>query len=206
MEKKPQVITVDLLRHGEPEGGRRYRGKTDDPLSEQGWQQMWDAVTHAPAWQSIITSPLSRCATFAQQLADKRNIHCRVAATLMEIGFGRWEGKTASEIQQLYPEEFARFLADPVNHSPTGAEQVVDFKARIGQEWRRLLADPGGDHILVVCHAGVIRMILHHVLEFPLAALFRLRVDYASLTRVQITLQDHRRDDQLIFHNRIASL
>lgn len=205
MEKKSQVITVDLLRHGEPEGGRRYRGKTDDPLSELGWQQMWGAVAHEPAWQAIITSPLSRCAAFAQQLADKHRVGCRASAALMEIGFGRWEGKTVAEIQRLYPEEFSGFLADPVNNPPAGAERIADFKARIGQEWLRLLADPGGEHILVVCHAGVIRMILHHVLEFPLAALFRLRVDYASLTRVQITRQDQRRDDQLIFHNRIAS-
>jgi len=33
------------MRHGEPVGGRAYRGHSiDDPLSEKGWQQMWDAV------------------------------------------------------------------------------------------------------------------------------------------------------------------
>ena len=32
---------IDLIRHGEPVGGRRYRGHIDDPLSERGWQQMW---------------------------------------------------------------------------------------------------------------------------------------------------------------------
>ncbi|MHB1590203.1 MAG: histidine phosphatase family protein [Sulfuricella sp.] len=36
--------TIDLIRHGEPVGGRRYRGRTDDPLSEKGWNQMWTAV------------------------------------------------------------------------------------------------------------------------------------------------------------------
>ena len=30
------VTTVDLLRHGEPEGGVRYRGSRDDPLNETG--------------------------------------------------------------------------------------------------------------------------------------------------------------------------
>ena len=30
---------VDFIRHGEPEGGRRYRGNAvDDVLSEKGWQ------------------------------------------------------------------------------------------------------------------------------------------------------------------------
>ena len=36
--------TIDLIRHGEPVGGRKYRGQTDDPLSEKGWAQMWAAV------------------------------------------------------------------------------------------------------------------------------------------------------------------
>jgi len=31
------TTTIDLLRHGEPVGGKRYRGQIDDPLSEKGW-------------------------------------------------------------------------------------------------------------------------------------------------------------------------
>ena len=34
------VTRIDLIRHGEPVGGRRYRGQIDDPLSEKGWKQM----------------------------------------------------------------------------------------------------------------------------------------------------------------------
>jgi broad specificity phosphatase PhoE len=38
-------MTLDLLRHGEPEGGRLYRGNLlDNPLSEKGWQQMQASV------------------------------------------------------------------------------------------------------------------------------------------------------------------
>ena len=36
---------IDLIRHGQPQGGSVYRGHgVDDPLSELGWQQMWKAV------------------------------------------------------------------------------------------------------------------------------------------------------------------
>ena len=59
---------IDLMRHGEPVGGRRYRGQTDDPLSEKGWQQMWDAAGEFRGWQHIVTSPLQRCAAFADAL------------------------------------------------------------------------------------------------------------------------------------------
>jgi len=58
-------MIVDLLRHGEPVGGRRYRGQTDDPLSDKGWKQMWTAVAGQQPWQVIVTSTLSRCREFA---------------------------------------------------------------------------------------------------------------------------------------------
>ena len=38
------VTTVDLLRHGESEGGEIFRGSIDVPLTEMGWQQMQSAV------------------------------------------------------------------------------------------------------------------------------------------------------------------
>ncbi len=45
---------IDVIRHGEPVGGRRYRGHgVDDPLSEKGWQQMWKAVADRSDWQHI---------------------------------------------------------------------------------------------------------------------------------------------------------
>ncbi len=39
---------IDLLRHGETQGGSRFRGRGDDPLTEQGWAQMWSAVGAQP--------------------------------------------------------------------------------------------------------------------------------------------------------------
>ena len=39
---------IDLLRHGEPLGGSRYRGnRIDDPLTEKGWRQMWRGIGSA---------------------------------------------------------------------------------------------------------------------------------------------------------------
>lgn len=54
--------TIDLIRHGEPVGGHRYRGHAiDDPLTERGWSQMWDGVGSCNTWDHIITSPLQHC-------------------------------------------------------------------------------------------------------------------------------------------------
>ena len=62
---------VDLLRHGEPEGGQMFRGAVDDPLSLRGWEQMRAAVGDCRDWNTVITSPLIRCAAFARELAER---------------------------------------------------------------------------------------------------------------------------------------
>ncbi len=65
-------LLIDLIRHGEPQGGMRYRGQLDDPLSELGWQQMRNATANVQPWEHIVSSTLSRCADFAKELADKQ--------------------------------------------------------------------------------------------------------------------------------------
>ena len=42
----PQTSGIDWLRHGDTRGGNRFRGRTDDPLTPEGWRQMWTTVAH----------------------------------------------------------------------------------------------------------------------------------------------------------------
>jgi len=92
-----KTTTIDLIRHGEPEGGSLYRGNSiDDPLSEKGWSQMWAAVEESLEWEKIITSPLRRCRTFAEALANKHDLSVEVDDRLREVGFGNWEGQNRS--------------------------------------------------------------------------------------------------------------
>ena len=122
---------IELLRHGEPVGGRRYRGKLDDVLSEKGWQQMWRAVGERADWDQIVTSPLQRCHAFAMALGERHGLPVCVDARFTEVGFGSWEGRTRTELEALAPGQVARFLQDPVGNRPPGAEGLVDFISRV---------------------------------------------------------------------------
>ena len=96
---------VDFLRHGEPVGGRRYRGDgVDDPLSEKGWQQMWAAVGDPVPWQRVVSSPLQRCHAFALALAERHRLPLRVEQRFREVGQGAWEGLTPDQIRQRDPD------------------------------------------------------------------------------------------------------
>jgi alpha-ribazole phosphatase len=177
--------TLDLMRHGEPVGGRRYRGQIDDPLSEKGWAQMRAAVGEAAPWTRIVSSPLLRCRAFAESLADRHGLPLAFDDRLKEVGFGEWEGRSAAEIEQDAPGTLARFKADPVNARPHGAEPLADFHARVTTGLEGLLAQHAGQHVLLVGHAGVIRMALAWALHIPLEHAYRIEVASATLTRLR---------------------
>ena len=184
MSDAPETV-IELLRHGEPVGGSRYRGQVDDPLSERGWQQMWQAVEGGSGWQRIVTSPLLRCREFALQLGERLDVPVHDEARFREVGFGEWEGRTRSELEQAQPGQVERFYRDPVAHRPPGAEPLDAFVTRVGLAFNELLGRHEGETVLVVAHAGVIRAILAQVLDIPPASMDRIHGANAGISRIR---------------------
>ncbi len=179
---------IDIIRHGEPEGGRRYRGHSvDDPLSKTGWQQMWAAIPDKAPWDHIVTSPLSRCYRFAHDLADTLGIDYSVEDNLKEIGFGTWEGRTPEDIKANEGDALQRFINDPVNNRPEGAEPLNTFAIRVWDVYQQVLAQHHGQHVLIIAHAGVIRAITSKVLGMPLDDVYsRLKIEYAAIAATRV--------------------
>ena len=195
------TTTIDLLRHGEPVGGRKYRGQTDDPLSEKGWQQMRDAVGEHRPWQHIVSSPLLRCQAFAVELARKKSLPLSFDERFKEVKFGVWEGKTTAQLCADDPHVIERFKRDPLNQRPAGAERLEDFFARVREAWFDLIEAHAGKHVLLVCHAGVIRMALANALNLPLASTYQIDVPSAGLTRIKVQGVGENAHHQLLFHH-----
>jgi alpha-ribazole phosphatase/probable phosphoglycerate mutase len=193
------VTTIDLLRHGEPVGGRRYRGQIDDPLSERGWHQMWHATSGKRPWQAIISSPLLRCREFATALGSEIEQEVTLDERLKEVGFGDWEGQTGDQLRQQDELILSRFYHDPVQYRPQGAEDLHDFNQRVLAAYSSTCERFRGQHILLIAHAGVIRCIITHILQAPISMMYRLSIPTASLTRIQI---DNERPHTLIFMGR----
>lgn len=194
------VTTIDLIRHGEPVGGSRYRGHIDDPLSDKGWAQMRAAVGEQRPWDAIVSSTLCRCADFARELAARHNLPLTFEPRFKEIGFGAWEGRTAAELTATDAELLRRFWSDPIAHRPPGAEPLDAFGARVTTAWADLLERHAGSHVLVVAHAGTIRMVVRHVLGMPLSHMFRIDVPNAAITRIRVEGRAEAALARLVFH------
>lgn len=179
------TLRLDFLRHGETELGGGLRGSLDDPLTEAGWQQMSAAALPGDNWHRIISSPLQRCARFAEQLARQRQLPLEYHDNFRELHFGDWEGKHPRELMLTQADELGRFWADPYAFTPPAGEPMHEFAARIDAGLLALHQAYEGQHLLVICHAGVMRLLLARARALPPAGLLQVVVGYAELVALQ---------------------
>jgi len=197
------VTTIDLLRHGEPEGNDGFRGHSDFVLTAKGWQQMREATALRPApWQAIVTSPLKRCAEFASELATELGFAAHVEHDLREMSFGDWEGVSFEGVRERWPDLLQAFSRDPTAATPPNGESLQQLADRVLPVWDELIERHRGQHVLLVAHGGVNRVILGRILAMAHSALTRVQVPYAGLSRVQIFHHEkHAPWTQLMFMN-----
>jgi broad specificity phosphatase PhoE len=168
----PRLI---LVRHGETEGESsiRYHGRTDVALSDLGRAQMRLArraiETHRRArnFARVFSSPLVRASEGARIVAGDSASILKIEE-FAEVHFGLFEGLTADEIRERYPDEFARWNADrfaPTYTYPAGESRSA-FADRVERGLERMLAhwrprgDACDDDALLIAHRGVIRAIV----------------------------------------------
>jgi alpha-ribazole phosphatase len=198
----PKTTMIDLLRHGEVEGGDIFRGSTDDSLTDDGWDQMQATLQDYVEWDVIISSPLLRCAEFSESLAQQEDIKLEIIDAFQEIDFGEWEGQSPDDLIKDNDEILKRWWLSPIKQTPPEGENFHDFRARVLKSLNHMIEKHEGKHILLVTHAGVIRVILMYILGMQEENLFRLNVDYASISTIRMYHDDTGEWGTLISHGR----
>ncbi|WP_396588804.1 histidine phosphatase family protein [Bermanella sp. R86510] len=181
---------IDIVRHGEPQGGHVFRGHTDHPLTELGWQQLTTICdSDNPPWDVIVSSPLSRCFEFAQWLSEKHDIALISANELKEFHFGVWENQSMDKVFKTDFERIKGMWSDPMNFASPDGESLLNFEGRVLKAWFGCLTRPE-QRLLILCHGGVIRIILKEVLGLPFTHINRLDVPYACRSQIQVSEQE----------------
>ncbi len=175
-------MKLDLLRHGIPIGGHIYRGNQNDPISKNGWQKMLKS-TQGKSWDYIASSPLIRCAKFAKYLSKEQSVYCEIINNFEELGFGDWQGKNVDSIGLRLVNNFRQ---DPINHQPPNAENLYDFQSRVLSSFEDIKLHHTNKSVLIIAHAGVIRIIKSYLLNLPVEKMFTMEVSCASSERFTI--------------------
>ena len=210
---KSRSLIVDLMRHGEPEGGDILRGRINPVLTDLGWQQMrvaaaldtsFLATAKTPRWDIVISSPLARCCEFAERAAIAAHTACQVEEQWQEIDYGDWDGMPLSQWRQEAADQFRDFRQDITALVPPNGENFMSFKTRVLAAWQQVRELREANHVLVVTHGGVMRVVLPSVLGMPLNRSFPLHIPFACLSRIKFTWTDEKLSASLIFHNGAA--
>ncbi|KML48413.1 alpha-ribazole phosphatase [Burkholderia cepacia] len=165
-------MDVVLIRHPAVgvEPGVCY-GRSDVPLVAPADAGAHAVLAHlsalgAPSPEQIWTSPLTRCMSVAERLAQRFDVPVSSDAGWQEMDFGAWEMRRWDDIDRAALDAWAADLMHACAH---GGESVARFAARVA-----LRADAVGQldgPQWAVTHAGVIRAFASHVLRVPLATL-----------------------------------
>ena len=161
----PEVVKLVLWRHGQTayNAERRFQGQSDVPLNEHGLRQAEEAAPYLAALRpdAIFSSDLSRAASTAAVLGRLTGVPVQLEKDLRERGGGSWEGKTAGEIQEEFPEAFASW-------APPDGETAVAVADRASLALERIADSmPGGGVAVVVGHGACLGFGAARLLGIP---------------------------------------
>jgi broad specificity phosphatase PhoE len=162
-----------LVRHGATiwHAENRYAGVSDVALDPRGYAQAERLATWASeaGLAAVWSSPLSRARETAAPAARAAGPELRIDERLREIDFGKIEGKTMAEAEQLFSEEMRRFKVDPATYPMPGGEDPYKAAHRAVSALRDISASHPNGRVLVVAHNTLIRLTLCSLFSIPLA-------------------------------------
>ncbi|WP_111894176.1 histidine phosphatase family protein [Acinetobacter sp. MB5] len=188
------MLQLDVLRHGQTTQGHTLRGYLDDALTAEGWQQMQETIAvyvqqHC-MWDAIVTSPLQRCLSFAQDVQQQFDLPLVVMPEFKELNFGVWEGLTVQHIHETQPDLLGNFWQDPCQYAPPQGENLAEFQARLQQGFQELLTQAQQQQwqsILLVSHGGVIKWLKCMAHLQPITQLLSMSAELASIHSILLS-------------------
>lgn len=178
------MTTIFLLRHGEIPSfsPRRFIGRQDVPLTSNGRKQMQHMASFLAAHtiDRLVCSPLTRCRQSGNILTATIKRRPEILPELTELNLGSWEGLTVAEVEACFPGQYEARGEDIARFRPDQGESFADLLDRVWPVFSSITST-NEQHIAVVAHAGVNRVLLCRILGMPLANLFRLNQSYGCL-------------------------
>ena len=189
-----------LLRHGEVETRyhRIFGGRIDMELSPRGHEQAQTLAAYLAAihFKAIYASPMKRAQQTLAPLAAQKGLTATTLAGLREVDFGDWTGLGWQQVQERFGVSAFDWLDRLEGGQVPGAESGAQFRARVEPCLKQILHECPGQTVAVVCHGGVIRMLLSMLLELPLPKFAHFDIEYASVTVVE--QRQHRSEVELL--------
>jgi len=189
-------MRIDLIRHGACLDEAFLRGQSPAELSPLGEEQMQAVFSslacsnHQTNPDLVVVSPANRCLkpvlSFYQTKERLTNI--QICSAFQERHFGVWDGLSYKEVKSLYFNELQCYLNNPFEYDIEQAESLTSFENRVLPDFEQLLAQTSAEsvnHVVIVTHGGVMRVLLKHILGLQNEALFQFEIGFATRIRLE---------------------
>lgn len=196
-----------LIRHGETEwnAAGRFQGWADIPLSGLGLAQARALGRRFARGELqadlVVASPLQRAIQTAQPVAEAVGAPFFVDERFKEINYGKWDGLTFRELKTTYGEEFLAFIREPHKNPFPGDGCLQNVLDRVTEGLADLLCpENAGKNLVVVSHAGIVRLSIFSLLGWNPGLFNSLGLDNTGVSVVELwdngrrvlrTLNDH---------------
>lgn len=171
---------IHIIRHGETEWNsqQRWQGHTDIELSQTGHLQAQKLLAKwSNKLSAVYSSDLSRAEQTAKYVAEAQGLPVVSEPGLREIYFGKWEGKTTTELRAEWGEILDVFFESPDRCHPPNGETFPQLYERSVAVYKKIVSNHQGEEIAIFAHGGTIRMLLCYILSLPISQAWNLRQD-----------------------------
>jgi alpha-ribazole phosphatase len=179
-----------LVRHGNTKlnNSKRFWGKTDVELNTEGIRQAEKLRSRLATQKidAIYASNLSRARFTAEIIASRHKVDVTTLAELSEINFGWLEGLAFDEIKQRHPEIVDMLSKWSIRPKFPGGESLDELNDRVQNFLKRLKKHKSEETILIVAHAGTLRLMICDLLEIGMEHWRHMQLDLASLSIMDI--------------------
>ncbi|MDN3694201.1 alpha-ribazole phosphatase family protein [Chryseobacterium tructae] len=166
-------MEIHLIRHTAVDNPENLcYGFAEIPLRKE-YQKDFENLNLDEDFELVISSPAQRCCLLAEHFKFNYSTDER----LREMNFGDWELKKWTEISEV---EIDPWYKDFINVKASGGESLIEMQTRVFHFWNELIIKKDIQKVLIIAHAGVIRLILQNVLQFPLENMFNIQIDYGK--------------------------
>lgn len=169
----------------------RFAGAVDVLLSDAGREQarlLGERLASEPI-AAFYASPMKRTVETAEIVAGPHRLGVERVEAIREIAHGRWEGKSRSDVEREFRDEYQRWETDPYTFAPVGGESGLDVTARALPALLRLVEQHANEQFAVVSHKATIRLLLSSILGFD-PRRYRDRLDQSPAALNVIDFKD----------------
>lgn len=152
------ALELCIFRHGRTTWNAlgKFQGHAESDLDELGIAQAYAVAQRAMAMQpsALYSSDLRRCKDVAMQISRTTQLEPVFEQLLRERNFGEWSGCTRQEIQESFPDQYARWMANEPHAHPNGGESLAAVCNRAAAFLELVRATHNDGVVVAVSHGG----------------------------------------------------